>query len=531
MSKIDIKHFRNENADYDNIRRILQNIYLYGNSSVLDLAKSGKLNVGERAIRDYLRRFDNYFNTQHEGGVIKNHNLPGRKQDKRSARIHIDPYAVPYNILAETFREHTIVCADVIFYLYLLECLPNEDDTLSDTIRIKADPYRFLPETFPVPNGSFISAEDNEFGLYVGDILDAMKDTYAEHAKYLNRIAPNKKLSTKFPLSEDQVADRLKELVAIGILETEFNEDEKSASSQVTYRLTPNLFSEDNLGIDISESILNLHEMTQFFYSFHPFSIPGYFLSSKINLLLEHQLIDSPSSKGIKSDVLSSFTYENARYQTLMDDDILWTILCAIHNGRVLSFSYQTSTIDKQITMHLLPIKVIQDTFYGRCYVFGYKYKSQQNGELLTCRIDRIFDIKESTVYSYTDCRLFSNRKAFTQKEGEHIYSDAFSHVYNIDLGTKKPSHVEVTFSFTDSEEDALLLSYLKDSLRGGALKPGAGAGEYIYTNDITSLPEIVPWLNSFGDKAMPNKNTSPALYDLMKNATREALALYDSVS
>lgn len=112
--------------------------------------------------------------------------------------------------------------------------------------------------------------------------------------------------------------------------------------------------------------------MAQYFYNCSFLTIPGYYLSATVGAYAQSNFIGETDSFFNKQEN-PVFFYKNHRPQNVIDDDITWAVLNAIHNADVIQYKYRKKSGNlKECTT--LPIKLVVDYQYGRQYFFCYDY-------------------------------------------------------------------------------------------------------------------------------------------------------------
>lgn len=236
MAAKDIHGFLNEVDNYNHIRNLVNIIYLRGSMSSGDLFESGRLNVSKRTIDDSTRRLRNYFTILDESSY-DTHQHPGRKKDRKIPHLRHDLLLTSCNYLANTFRQHTISPADVIFYLYFLQII-----SFDQALDSGASPYEYCEEKSKdlLPNFPPL----NRQGFSSKDMYDRMAFIYQSNSALLDELEPDCSHSSVFPLSQEQVDARLEEMCGLGIC------TKASSSEENLYILYPSMINDEVFGAD-----------------------------------------------------------------------------------------------------------------------------------------------------------------------------------------------------------------------------------------------------------------------------------------
>lgn len=487
--------FQNNIKNYDLIREIIRHIYMYGSYSKGDIIKN-KLVGSERSVYDMLKRIKNYL----DGEYLQKHKLPNRKKDKNGYRFKYDPFQCPINYLADTYQNCSYVVEDFIFYFTFLQALKPYNN-------FNAYKHFSLPQ-YSEDISELIESNSFDYDKMVSNIYDVL-NTNQNILQLINQSKPNKRFYSENLITTDKAKDRFNELLELGIIEKSKNE---------TYFLTPDLFYD--IDIDSLESLLL---MVNFFYNFSELCIPGYYLSSTINqyIIANHFKITDTFFNKQTNDI---FFYKNNSIQNVIDDDILWFILCAINDLKPIAYKYKNKT-GNIYDYEVFPIKVIIEKQYGRHYFYGYHYKYNN---FIIQRLDSISCINYSNKEKNSDIFCFLNDTEHNIKEQlEKIYSQKMNNVWNISTSNQLYA-VLIHFNFPRDEYDKLLNRLLSTSRHGTVIKTGTYSLDYSIT--VQNELEMKPWIRSFGPYAVVDKNTNPKLYEEIKNDYRKALMSYEFI-
>ncbi len=520
MAKKDVHGMLNEIMNYDSLRKVLRMIYMYGAYSDSDLLEKKIVDVKERAFKDLIKRIDNYLNAGEysDSEHFSFHKIPNRKNDKRARKIIKDPFKNNFDFLASTYHQHTVSISDMLFYVFFLFVFENEGDdaveffmNLSD-LRVPATLKDSCNDLYRLESSSAFTALD----LYY-----AMEEFYAAFSG-LNHFLDCKddtSESTVFPLSKEQFNAKLSEFVDLGYVDRLNSTD---------YKLSNDIFSLFNTFDDAEDehsNLLDILSAVTFFFNFSCLCIPGYFLSEKIRQLLSATYIDmlyQNDSYRIKNRS-SHFFFDNPRHQNVVDDDVTWSLLSAIDSGNSIEYDYQTSSFDMSTSFSVFPIKVIDDTTYGRHYLWGYELSSTskiKQCQILIHRIDRIFNLRVNKVTADNLTGGIS-----TEEEFQDWISDAF----NVDGSYNEPRNIFLEFTFDNSGFANYQMKRLLKSKYSSSLVP---LNDNVFSlNIIAKNPaEAIPWINSFGCFVRVLTNSDPLFYETYCKYIKDNSAIYEPV-
>lgn len=484
--------FQNDIKHYDKIRDILRYLYMFGSSSKEELVEK-KLVKSISSFYDIRQRIKNYI----DGEYLQEHKSAEKGTGKKF-RFMYDPFRCPVNYLAETYQNCSYVTDDIIFYFCLMQAFVDPD--------YPEYPYEYLEDTSLVDDDEIIEFDDD---VAITDLITIVKNIYRNNQSILeslNDIIPNYEHNDKL-FTWARIKARITELVDLGIL---------VESSDNRYTLSSDIFTNIE-----AEELSDIQLMTQFFYNCTFLTVPGFYLSSTISAYAQ-SVYSKETDSFFNKQENPVFFYKNHRLQNVIDDDVTWQILTAIHNKSVITYSYKTKGGDI-LKFDVLPMKIVIDKQYGRQYFFCYNYSDQKYympriSAVSEIKIKKTFDknrIYEAlTVQDRSDIHATYNR----------IYNDHTNNIWNIALG-ETISTVNIHFSFP-KEEYSKWLNRLKTTQHYGNITE-LGNGKIDFSIDVCNELELVPWIRSFGSYAIVDKNTNPGLVAKLKSNWEEALKQY----
>lgn len=277
----------------------------------------------------------------------------------------------------------------------------------------------------------------------------------------------------------------------------------KITSKALYYRL-----SYDILNFNKNNFLDNLQDMVIFFYNHHYLSVPGYYLSKTIN---QYKILNSNTkSKTHYQPENNIFVYRYVPKYNTLDNNILWDILQAVKNKYKISYTY-TMQNGAVMEYQLIPIKIVIEYEYGKQYCYGY---DETTDKYFLSRID-----------------MMDNLKILEEKyENEAIYSNFdkdFIHKWMIADNTGS-YNIRIYFHFP-AEKYKILKRQLENTMRFGTITENSN-GSITFDITISNYKEIIPWVNSFGEYAVVDKNICPALYEEIKQHNDKLREMYELI-
>lgn len=494
MAKTKNTHaFQNDIKHYDKIRDILRYLYMYGGSTKEKLVEK-KLAKSISSFYDIKQRLENYI----DGEYFQEHKSPEKGTGKKY-RFMYDPFKCPVNYLAETYQNCSYVIDDVIFYFCLMQAFIDMD--------IMLEPYDYCEndiEDEPIPLNQCFTIND------LASQISIIYENNQSILDMLNNISTNETHSEQL-FSLPKIKARVSELVDIGIL---------VSVSKDQYRLSSDIFSDLS-----SDELSEVQLMTQFFYNYSFLTIPGFYLSTTIAEYSQANFISKTYSFFNKQEN-PVFFYKNNRLQTVIDDDITWTLISAIHQKEIVHFTYKSKSGTLQ-EYDILPMKIVIDKQYGRQYFFGYNYAYEN---YIMPRISSISNI--SITHKTKPEQKFAFVPTDYKNQDIHdvydmLYKENISNVWNIVMG-ENTTNVHITFKFPQNNYGKLRYQLIS-SMRHGTFQE-SGNGIIDFNIDVKNELELVPWIRSFGSYAIVDSQQNPALANKLKSDWKEALSQYGTV-
>lgn len=487
--------FQNDIKHYDKIRDILRYLYMFGSSSKEELVEK-KLVKSISSFYDIRQRIENYI----DGEYLQEHKSTEKGTGKKY-RFMYDPFRCPVNYLAETYQNCSYVTDDVIFYFCLMQAFIDPD--------YPEEPYGYLDDDCLIDDDEIIETDDD---VAITDLVTIVRNIYKNNQSILhkiNGIIPDSNHIEKL-FTWARIKARITELVDLGIL---------VESSKNRYSLSSDIFADIE-----SEDLSDLQLMTQFFYNCTPLTVPGFYLSSTIGAYSQ-SVYSKETDSFFNKQENPVFFYKNHRLQNVIDDDVTWQVLTAIHNKSVITYSYKTKSGDL-LKFDVLPMKIIIDRQYGRQYFFCYNYSNQKYympriSAVTNITINKTYD-KKRIYEALLDTDLSDIHSAYNRIYNEHI-----KNVWNIAL-RDTVSTVNIHFSFPEEEYSKLLSRLMATKHHGNITE--LGNGKVDFTVDTCNELELVPWIRGFGAYAIVDKDTNPELANKLKSNWEEALKQYGTI-
>ena len=474
---------------FDDIRTLLHHAYLYGTSSDSDILESGISDINKRELAYMWNRFNDYFHSvASENQFLQTHNLPGRKQNKKAHRISYDPFQSNTDMLASTYRHFSINANDLIFYLFFLFCFSADEDS---------NPY-YVYWSDSVDEDEINSCSlSPKYSFTAGDVEIAMLNFYKTNSK----LVSNKLLSDKdFPLSKMIIHRQLNDMAEQGFLSVYTKE------KNCHYRFYQDVFPENK--------VAEFYSLAHFFYNITPMVVPGYFVKDH---LFSRIIYDSSYSENdIRNFRNNLFFFSKTNLQNLLDEELMWEFF------GYMSYDYE----GKQ--MLVLPIKFVLDWQFGRQYLFGYCYDTNNT---VTHRVDLIKNVQKTDTPKKAPMHIGKICKNLTFTDRSQAYFHALmDSSWSIGARAKtEPVKIYITLP----KDTSFRNYYLKKLFRtpfGADIVTKKSDTEYEINISVTQPHEMIPWIQGFGKYARVDQEICPDLYAKLEKNKMETRTLYETV-
>lgn len=186
--------------------------------------------------------------------------------------------------------------------------------------------------------------------------------------------------------------------------------------------------------------------------------------------------------RGMKLEIKDYFQYKNLHFHPVIEDQILWQILKAIHERKCIKLKYNCSKSENEDFEEMLrPYKIRYDISCGRLYLVSY---GKQN-RCVTSRLDRIEEVEIS-------------KETYKNDKFERLYELDFKHSWssvNLARG-KMPQNIKLEIRIEEPKEN-----YIIDRIRsevGQCTINRIGEGCYHLDMFVNDGFEMVPWIRSY---------------------------------
>ena len=417
--------------DYNNIRKILRDVYIFGCYSKEDFKKEGisprKYDNEQMRIRSYLA----------EGFI---HRKTVNRKAIMYCTYHMEDGS--RNYMAETYRNKTFTVLDIMSYFFVLQLLSDGQE------------------------------------ISLGELLDKIPENNEDNI-----------------FTKDNLRQKMEELVSAKLVNV------VKEGHNVKYALADDIWSK------ISDSELqNIYLFLDFLMNTSPFELPFYFLRNKLRLYME-------ADRGIYMDNSDSIMqYKHDHLFNVVDNEIMLDVLRAIKNKIQIRVKVRSEGND--VAFSTIPAAALHDSTYGRQYVICY---SEEKDSVSMVRLDRIVSLESEGKVSEKLIAKIEKAMNVTKT------------CWCTSIGNGEPEEVIIDFIF-DEEKENYVLRRLERESHGADIKRLRN-GRYRMTIMVNDPREMIPWIRSFGERAMVVSSGDSHIEDRIRDDWKKAVEKYEALS
>jgi predicted DNA-binding transcriptional regulator YafY len=266
---------------------------------------------------------------------------------------------------------------------------------------------------------------------------------------------------------------------------------------------------------DIFKSINN-DELKNLFLAIKLFK--NVMIPTTFGYFLEDTIIDyAKLQRNFDIRTIDCFNYSNLYYHPAIEEELLWTILKAIHNRKKIKINYKAKKSDKNSNNleSIVPYKIRFDVKYGRLYLVSILQDEYDNLKCIIIRIDRIEEIK-----------VLKSR--FKREEYNKLYNKYFEHSWSNAIMETDGDLEEVIFLIIiNDDNDKEIIDKILLEVQNIECKK-LEYGVYQFKLIVNDSLEILPWIRSYAGNIIVKENKK--LKDKLYNDLEETLKSYGVV-
>jgi predicted DNA-binding transcriptional regulator YafY len=187
--------------------------------------------------------------------------------------------------------------------------------------------------------------------------------------------------------------------------------------------------------------------------------------------------------RGMHLDIKDDFQYKQLHYHPVIEEQVLWELLTAIHERKYVNLDYNLpKSTSKENSKELLrPYKIRYDINCGRFYLVSY---AKQN-RCVVSRLDRIESVETSKL-------------TFEDNNFEALYRRDFKYSWSsVALGAgNRPEKIKLEISIAEPEEN-YIIDRIGSEVQEGTIKR-IKQGCYHLDMMVNDSAEMIPWIRSY---------------------------------
>lgn len=235
-----------------------------------------------------------------------------------------------------------------------------------------------------------------------------------------------------------------------------------------------------------TKELQELYNAVSFFRNASLLSVPGYYLTNTISQYLESQGADC-------HDKNSFWQYRFCNYSKIVDDEVIYNILQAMENKKVLKISYGNTIKSTK----LVPEALSTDYPYGRTYMLTTEHEVK--------KVEKI-----------TKIQVISPKKVIkpaTSQKGKKPATRKLDLIF--------------TFKATDDEREVTAIKHRLQNEAAWMHCTELDKEHYRYTATVQDAFALVPWIRTFHKYVSLGSDTDAVVKERLEKDKREALQKY----
>ncbi len=187
--------------------------------------------------------------------------------------------------------------------------------------------------------------------------------------------------------------------------------------------------------------------------------------------------------RNISGNDIDYFNYRHVHFHPVIEEQVLWEILKAVHQGRKIKLNYHSpkSQIKDSSSKFLSPYKIRYDVRHGRFYLISFS----NNGKCIVSRLDRIESVEILD-------------EVFQRSTLDEAYQKQMCCSWSsVSLDEAKvPENVKLEV-IIDEQTESYIIDKIMNEVPDGTLEKIEN-GCYHISFQINDSGEIIPWIRGY---------------------------------
>ena len=207
------------------------------------------------------------------------------------------------------------------------------------------------------------------------------------------------------------------------------------------------------------------------------------------------------------------FAFKHYYIAHTLESGILFDLLSAIRQGRLVTFTNHSEKSGQTITGSGLPLKIIISTTTGRRYVCMYL---SQRKRFLTFRLDYL---KSITLEEPME-------EALKLKERLNVHLDK---VWGVSFGSYRQAELISMKLFIDEEKEQYILDRIHREGQGGEVTK-IEKNTFLYTKEVLDSNDMIPWIRTFIGRIIGLEGTNQLVVKRFYADMEQMAVMYEMV-
>ncbi|OPZ90666.1 MAG: hypothetical protein BWY74_02242 [Firmicutes bacterium ADurb.Bin419] len=232
----------------------------------------------------------------------------------------------------------------------------------------------------------------------------------------------------------------------------------------------------------------------------------GYFCEQTIRDYFNYE-------KHVNSEAINYFNYRHVHFHPVIEEQVLWEILKAVHQGRKIKLNYHSakSQVKDSSSKVFCPYKIRYDVRHGRFYLISFS----NHGKCIVSRLDRIESVEILD-------------EVFQRSDFDEVYQKQMCCSWSsVSLDEAKvPENVKLEV-IIDEQTESYIIDKIMNEVPDGTLEKIEN-GCYHISFQINDSGELIPWIRGYAGYVRVLE--SPQLAERLLKDWKEMLISYGIV-
>ena len=191
------------------------------------------------------------------------------------------------------------------------------------------------------------------------------------------------------------------------------------------------------------------------------------------------------------------FSFKHHYIAHTLEDGVLFDLLAAIHQNRLVVFENQSNRAGRIFTFEALPLKIFVSATTGRRYACMYSFATS-----------RFYNYRLDYIKAVTLREVFEGASSLRKKLDRHL-----DKAWGVSFGGKRRSEtICVKLSIDEHSEQHLINRVMREGQ--GGLLTRLDSNVFLYTKEVFDINEMSPWIKTFMGHIIALEGTNQQVID-----------------